>query len=63
MTSDVNVIRELRGSTGNPGFGPATRIHQFNLQTGQGSADRCHCPAFETMDGFNKSTKGKAFGI
>ena len=49
LTSDVNVIRELRGSPGNPGFGPAPRVQKFNLQTGQGSAGRCHCPAVKTV--------------
>ena len=29
---------ELRGSPGNPGFGPAPRVQKFNLHTGQGCA-------------------------
>ena len=35
LTSEVNVIGELRGSRGNPGFGPDPRVQKFNLQTGQ----------------------------
>ena len=31
------------------------------MQTGQGSADRRHCPAVERVGGFNKLTNGKAY--
>ena len=60
LTSEVNVIRELRGSPGNSVSGPAPRVQQFNLQTGQGSAGRCHCPAVDRVGVFNKLTNGKA---
>ena len=56
----VNVIRELRGSPGNSGYGPAPRVQKFNLQTGQGSVGRSHCPAAE-MVGAYKLTNGKAY--
>ena len=52
MTSEVNVIRELRGSPRHPGFGLAKRVQKFNLQTGQEGAGRCHCPAVERVGGF-----------
>ena len=51
LTSEVNVISELRGSPGNPVLGAASRFQKFNLQTGNGSAGRCHCPAVETVGG------------
>ena len=49
LTSEVNVINEHRGSPGNPGYGAASRVQKLNLQTGNGSAGRCHCPAVETV--------------
>ena len=58
LGSEVNVIRELKGSPGNHGFGYAQRVQTFNLQTGHGSAGRCHCPAVERVGGFNKLTNG-----
>ena len=61
LTSEVNVIGELRWRPGNPGFVPAPRVQKHNLQTGQGSAGRRHCPAVETLCGFNELTNGKAY--
>ena len=63
LTSEVNVIGELRGSPGNPRCGPAPTVQQFNLHTGQGSAGRRHCPAVERVGAFNKLTKGKAYWV
>ena len=61
LTSEVNVTGELRESPGNLRFGPAPRVQKFNLQTGQGSAGRRHCPAVERVGGFDKLTIGKAY--
>ena len=51
---EVNVIGELRGNPGNPGFDPTPRVQQFNLQNWARKTDRRHCPAVERVGGFNK---------
>ena len=51
----------MRGSPGNPGFGPAPRVEKFNLQNWTRETGRRHCPAVERVGGFNKLTHSKAY--
>ena len=53
----------MKGSPGNPGFGPAPRVQKINFQNWERKTGGRHCPAVDRAGGYNKLTNSKAYWV